>query len=151
MLASYRVVPYLQCCYGWVVTSSAVHNYWKCDINVVAWMCSGFYLYIRTLPWALRALRSRAYISVKPLTAVLQYVDVCMHVCVYGHINACIHACMYACIYVHSYVMCVCMNVCVYICIYVTVCMYICIKFLYANPICFHNAASGWFWFSASY
>ena len=102
-------------------------------------MCSGFYLYIRTLPWALCALRSHAYISVKPLTAVLQYINVCMHVCVYGNINACTHACMYACIYVHSYVMCVCMNVCVYICIYVTVCMYICIKFLYANPICFHN------------
>ena len=71
---------------------------------------------------------------------LLQYINVCMHVCMYGHTNACIHACMYACIYVHSYV--VCMYVCVYICMYVTVCMYICIsyfKFLYANPICFHN------------
>ena len=27
MVASYRVVPYLQRCYAWVVTSSAVHNY----------------------------------------------------------------------------------------------------------------------------
>ena len=27
MVASYHVVPYLQRCYAWVVTSSAVHNY----------------------------------------------------------------------------------------------------------------------------
>ena len=27
MVASYRVVPYLQSCYAWVVKSSAVHNY----------------------------------------------------------------------------------------------------------------------------
>ena len=27
MVASYSVVPYLQHCYAWVVTSSAVHNY----------------------------------------------------------------------------------------------------------------------------
>ena len=36
-------------------------------------MCSGFYWYIRTLP---RALGSCVYISVKPLTAVLQYINV---------------------------------------------------------------------------
>ena len=78
MVASYRVVPYLQCCYAWVVTSSAVHNYWKCYINVVTRTCSGFYWYIRTLPRALCALGSHAYISVKPLTAVLQYINVHM-------------------------------------------------------------------------
>ena len=27
IVASYHVVPYLQHCYAWVVTSSAVHNY----------------------------------------------------------------------------------------------------------------------------
>ena len=27
MVASYRIVPYLQHCYAWVITSSAVHNY----------------------------------------------------------------------------------------------------------------------------
>ena len=31
---------------------------------------------IRTLPRALRALGSRAYISVKPLAAVLQYINI---------------------------------------------------------------------------
>ena len=76
MVASYRVVPYLQRCYAWVITSSSVHNYWKCYINVVTRTCSGFYWYIRTLPRALRALGSRAYISVKPLAAVLQYINV---------------------------------------------------------------------------
>ena len=76
MVASYRVVPYLQCCYAWVITSSAVHNYWKCYINVVTRTCSGFCWCIHTLPRALHALGSRAYISVKPLTAVLQYINV---------------------------------------------------------------------------
>ena len=49
MVASYHVVPYLQRCYAWVVTSSTIHNYWKCYINVVTWTCSGFYWYIHTL------------------------------------------------------------------------------------------------------
>ena len=76
MVASYRAVPYLQWYYAWVVTSSAVDNYWKCYINVVTRTCSGFYWYIHTLPRALHALGSRAYISVKPLAAILQYINV---------------------------------------------------------------------------
>ena len=75
MVASYHVVPYLQCCYAWVVMRSAVHNYWKCYINVATRTFLGFYWYIRILPWALHALGSRAYISVKPLAAVLQYIN----------------------------------------------------------------------------
>ena len=51
MITSYHVIPCLQCCYTWIVTSSSVHNYWKCYINVVTWMCLGLYWYIRTLPW----------------------------------------------------------------------------------------------------
>ena len=51
MVVSYHVIPYLQRCYAWIVTSSAVHNYWKCYINVVTWTCLGLYWYIRTLPW----------------------------------------------------------------------------------------------------
>ena len=43
MVASYRVVPYLQRCYAWVVTSSTVHTYCKCYINVVTRTCLGFY------------------------------------------------------------------------------------------------------------
>ena len=27
IVASYHMVPYLQCCYSWVITSNAVHNY----------------------------------------------------------------------------------------------------------------------------
>ena len=77
MTASYRVVLYLQRCYAWVVTSNAVHNYWKCYINVVTRMCLGFYWYIRTLSWVLHALRGRTYSSVKSLAAVLQYIKVC--------------------------------------------------------------------------
>ena len=41
--ASYHTVSYLQHCYAWVVTSSAVHDYWKCYINAVTRMCLGFY------------------------------------------------------------------------------------------------------------
>ena len=55
-VASYHVVPYLQRCYASLVTSNAVHDYWKCYINVVTRTCSGFYWYICTLPRALRAL-----------------------------------------------------------------------------------------------
>ena len=75
IVASYRVVPYLQHCYAWVVTSSAVHNYWKCYINIVTRTCSGFYWYIRTLPRALRALGSRVYtyISQTPRCCVTIY------------------------------------------------------------------------------
>ena len=76
MVVSYRIVSYLQCCYAWVFMSSAVHNYWKCYINVITLMYLEFYWYIRTLPWALRALGSHAYISIKLLAAMLQYVSV---------------------------------------------------------------------------
>ena len=76
MVMSYHVIPYLQHCYVWVVTSSAVHNYWKCYINIVTQTCSGFYGYICTLPWALHALESHAYILVKPLATMLQYNNV---------------------------------------------------------------------------
>ena len=36
----------------------------------------GFYWYIRTLPRVLHTLESHAYISVKPLVAVLQYINI---------------------------------------------------------------------------
>ena len=73
MVASYHIVSYLQCCYAWVFMSSAVHDYWKCYINVITLMYLGFYWYIRTLPWALCALGSHAYISIKLLAAMLMY------------------------------------------------------------------------------
>ena len=72
MVASYRVVPYLQCCYARVVTSNAVHNYWKFYINVVTCMCSRFYWYIRTLPQVC-SWDPCIYIS-QTLTAMLQHV-----------------------------------------------------------------------------
>ena len=56
MVASYHVIPYLQCCYASLLTSNAVHDYWKCYINVVTRTCLGFYWYICTLPRVLRAL-----------------------------------------------------------------------------------------------
>ena len=34
MVTSYHVVPYLQYCYAWVITSSATCNYLMCHINV---------------------------------------------------------------------------------------------------------------------
>ena len=34
MVTSYHVVPYLQYCYAWVITSSAVRNYLMCYISV---------------------------------------------------------------------------------------------------------------------
>ena len=74
MVMSYRIVPYLQCCYAWVVTSNAVLNYWKCYINVVTWTCLGLYWHICTLPWVLHALGSHGYMLVKPLAAMLQYI-----------------------------------------------------------------------------
>ena len=64
IVVSYCIVPYLQ---RWLVTSSAVHNYWKCYINIVTQMCLGFYWYIHTLPRVLRALGSHTFISVNPL------------------------------------------------------------------------------------
>ena len=80
MVASYRVVPYLQRCYAWAVKGSAVRNYWECYINVemdvVTRACSGFCWCVRALPRALRALGGRAYISVRPLAAMLQYINV---------------------------------------------------------------------------
>ena len=83
MVASYHVVPYLRC-YASLVTS----EYWKCNINVVTRTCSGFYWYIRTL-------RDCVYISVKPLAAVLQPINVCKY--------ACMHVCMYICMYICFY------------------------------------------------
>ena len=60
-----------------IITSTIEWQYfWKCYIIVVTWPYSGFYWYIRTLPQALCALSNRAYISVKPLAAVLQYINV---------------------------------------------------------------------------
>ena len=39
-VASYGVVPYLQCCYASLVMSNAVHDYWKvlhkgCDMDIL--------------------------------------------------------------------------------------------------------------------
>ena len=81
MVVSCHIVPCLQHCYDWVVTSIyvVVYNYWKCYINVLTQMCLGFYWYIHTLPRMLRTLGScmSVYISVKPITAVLQFINVC--------------------------------------------------------------------------
>ena len=80
MVASYDIVPYLQHCYAWVVTNNAVHNYWKCYINVVTQTCSGFYWCICTLLWVLCTLGSHAYTLVKPLAAMLQYSNICTNI-----------------------------------------------------------------------
>ena len=50
--------------------------------------------------------QDRAYISVKPLAAVLQSINVCMYVRI--HVCTCMYVCMYACMYV-------CMYVCTYV------------------------------------
>ena len=52
--------------------------YWKCYIHVVTWTCSGFYWYILSALSLGHAVcpQDHAYISVKPLTAVLQPINV---------------------------------------------------------------------------
>ena len=80
--------------------------------------------------------RDHAYISVKPLPAVLQPINVCMYISRYvcTYVYVCMYVCvrMYVCVYV-------CMYVCIYECTvvyiyvhvsvrtYVHVCMYVCI------------------------
>ena len=96
IVASYHKVSYLQHRYDWIVTSNAVHNYWKCYINVVTWTCSGFYWYICTLSWTSHALVSHAYIS---LNLPLSCYNILMHVCMYIHMYTCMHVCMYIFMY----------------------------------------------------
>ena len=43
--------------------------------------------------------RDRAYISVKPLAAVLQPINVCMYVCMYVYVCMYLHKCMHVCMY----------------------------------------------------
>ena len=58
--------------------------------------------------------QDHAHISVKPLIAVLQPINVCMYVCMYVCTYVCMYVCMYVCIYV-------CMYVCTYVCMYVCI------------------------------
>ena len=103
--SSVLLLYYLQCFHTSVVMSNVVHNFQKCYINAVTWMFSWFYWYISTLPLEIGS--SRAYISVKPLTAILQYINVCMYVHTY---------CMYVdTFYTHHYIcMCTCMHACIH-------------------------------------
>ena len=80
-----RVVPYLQCYYASLAVSNAAQDYWKCYIKVVTWMCSGFYWYICTLPWALHALRIMCIYQSNPSLPcynLLIHICMCMFVCV---------------------------------------------------------------------
>ena len=73
MVASYRVVPYLRCRYVLLVTSNAVHDYILkmlhkyCNTDIFEVLL----IYPHSPSGAARP-RDRAYISVKPLAAVLQ-------------------------------------------------------------------------------
>ena len=69
-----------------LVTSNAVHDYWKCYINVVTRTCLGFYWYIRTLPWALHALGIvRIYQSNPSLPCynLLMYIYIYIYIYIY--------------------------------------------------------------------
>ena len=80
MVASYHVVPYLQCCYASLVISNAVHSYWKvlhkgCNTDV-----------LRVLPHSPSGTvrpRDNAHISLKPLAAVLKPINNSLYLPVY--------------------------------------------------------------------
>ena len=83
MVASYHVVPYLQRCYALLVTSNAVHNYWKmlhkhCNTDMLRVLL----IYPHSPSGAARPW-DHAYISVKPLSAVLQPINTNWYQCVY--------------------------------------------------------------------
>ena len=76
MVASYHVIPYLQHCYALLITSNAVHEYWKmlykrCNTDVLSIL-----LIYRHSPSGTVHPQDHAYISVKPLAAVLQPINI---------------------------------------------------------------------------
>ena len=84
----------------------ASYEYWKCYINIGTQTCSGFYWYIRTLPWVLCALGIAHIYQSNP-----------EHVCVtIYNVNTYIH--IYVCTYIYTVV-------CTYVCMYVCMCVYV--------------------------
>ena len=119
MVASYRVIPYLQCCLicraSYKQCSTRLMNMLRkrCNTDVLGVLL----IYPHSSSGAARP-QDRAYISAKPslpcynpLMYVYTYVCICVYVCMY--------LCMYVCMYVHTYV-------CMYICMYMYVCMCVC-------------------------
>ena len=106
MLASYCVVPYLQCCYASLFMSSAVHDYSlmlhkRCNTDML-----GVLLIYQHSPSGAVRPRDCAYISVKPLTAVLQPINVHMYIlCTFIHIYVYTHILnfMVLCTTVHTW------------------------------------------------
>ena len=76
MVTSYLIVPYLQRCYALLVTSNAVHHYWKVlhkgfNMDVLGVLPIHLHSPLGTVhPW------DRAYISVKPLVTMLQPINI---------------------------------------------------------------------------
>ena len=65
-------------------------QYRKCYIKVVTWTCLEFYQYICTLPWVLhipRIVHIHVHVSVKPLTAVSQPINVQFSSLIATHIH----------------------------------------------------------------
>ena len=79
MVACYHVVPFLQRCYAWVVTSSAVHNYWKCYKNVVrnTEVLGILLIYLHSPSGAAHPWESCVYISQTPRCRVTIYYCSC--------------------------------------------------------------------------
>ena len=95
MVVSYHVAPYLQRCYASLITSNAVHDlkmlHKRCNTDVLGILL----IYQHSLLGAGHP-RDRVYISVKPLAAMLQPINVYIYVYTY--------ACMYVRTYVRMYV-----------------------------------------------
>ena len=104
MLASNHIILYLQHCYASIVTSNAVHDYWKmlhkcCNTDMVGVLL----IYPHSLLGA-ACPRDCTYISVKPLTAVLQPINACMYICMSGD-DLRMHEQTYVHMYIHTHLL----------------------------------------------
>ena len=117
VIAFYRIVPYLQRCYPWVITSNTVQAYWKCYINIVTRTGSQFYWYTALSLASPRPQESQS-------NASLPYYNILMYVCMYICMHEYTYASKYVCIYVLMYL--VCTYVCAHgLCVYMYKLMYI--------------------------
>ena len=92
MVASYRVVPYLQRCYVSLVSTWLLKMLHKCCNTDVL----GVLLIYPHSPSGTACSWDCAYISVKPLAAMLQHLNQCMYACTYVIY---VYVRMYVCVY----------------------------------------------------
>ena len=92
MVASYHIVPFMQCYCASVITSNAVHDYWKCYINIVNMDVLGVLLIYPHSPSTLDIVRTYQPNPSQPCNTIilLMYIRAYVHIRIHVYISYCI-------------------------------------------------------------